>query len=302
MNDDVMDSIDPGHLEMRRRLEAFADLRLTPSVAATTRMRTGVMNAAHRWAALVEVHALVEADATLDPSSRILPALAGWRTRPTLARWRRPATALLAASLTLGTLAGVASAAKPGGPLYAARLWSEMATLPADPIAHADAEVGRLEERLHEVQQASRDGDGSAAQAALAAYSAIMDEAERASAADPAAGATIEATVSRHVAVLIALVDSVPQAARAAVESALASSTRYLDDFRSTGGNGGNGDHRGQPGLPGNNGQPQKPGNNGQPQKPAVTPEPARPDKSPNPASPGNGGGQSGTDGPHNDQ
>ena len=45
---DVFGPNDPGDPEIERRLEAYADLRLSPSVAATTRMRTAVMSAAHR--------------------------------------------------------------------------------------------------------------------------------------------------------------------------------------------------------------------------------------------------------------
>lgn len=320
MNDDVMDTMDPGFFEVARRLEAFADLRLTPSVAATTRLRTSVMTAAHRRAALIQ------ADAALDAAGSIRVGLSAERARPVRGPWRRPAAALLAACLTLGIVAGMTSAARPGGPLYATRLWVEMAILPADPLARADAEVRRLEDRLLEAQQASRDGDGPAVQAALEAYSSILAEAEAGSAGDPAADAVIEATVTRHIAVLTLLVDSVPVAARDAVEHAISSSTKVLDGLDTSGGSGGssgNGGQSGQPGSPSQPGSTSQPTNdeqpastgqptdNVQPGKPATTVRPAKPDdpvqpvkpeRTDGPTSPDKGSKESGRDDPDRDQ
>jgi len=316
MFDNSIDPTDPTFFEVTRRLEAYADLRLSPSAAATTRIRMNVMHAAHRHAALIEAGGTVGLRGAL---STTRSAVLGGRTR---SPWRRPAASVLAAALTLGIVAGTVSAAKPGGPLYAARLSVEMSALPADPVARAHGEVSRLEERLREVRQASSEGDSSATEAALAAYSAIADEAEQASTGNAAASAAIEATVARHVAVLTLLVDSVPSTARSAIERALTSSTKVLDDIHAgggTGGNGGDGNDTGQPGQPANGGQP---ADNGQPTvttkpgKPAVTPRPEKPaattqpgkpaassqapmpDKSADPARPGGGGGGSGHDGP----
>ena len=115
-------------------------------------------------------------------------------------RWRIPAAAILAGCLTLAMLAGTAYAAKPGGPLYAARLWVEMAgNLPAEVVARAEAEISRLDARIPEAQQASTAGDGPAATAALAAYSVIVIEAGRGSGGDRPPAAAIELTVTRHV-------------------------------------------------------------------------------------------------------
>jgi len=49
----AMDEHDAGLLELRRHLESYADARLIPSVGGTLSMRTHVMNAAHRRAALL---------------------------------------------------------------------------------------------------------------------------------------------------------------------------------------------------------------------------------------------------------
>ena len=225
MDHHAMEPTDFGYRELSRRLEAYADLRLTPSVAATTRMRTAVMNAAHRRAALIE------ADATFGAAGATTSALAAQRAAAARNAWRRPVAAMMAGCLTLAILAGTAFAARPGGPLYAARIWNEMANLPGNLVARAQAEVARLEDRLDEAQRASTAGDVSGTQAALAAYSTIVVEAAKGSAGDPAASAAIEANVTRHVAVLTLMVDSVPVPARAAAEQALTSTAQALDDL-----------------------------------------------------------------------
>ena len=63
MEQDMMETADFGYFELVRRLEAYADLRLSPSVAATTRMRKAVMTAAHRRAALIAADAMFETTA-----------------------------------------------------------------------------------------------------------------------------------------------------------------------------------------------------------------------------------------------
>ncbi len=160
MADDAIDRNDPGMLELARRLEAYADARLSPSIAGTTRMRTSVMNAAHRRAALGP------ADDTFDAAgatTATAATVAADRRGAGARAWRRPVVAILAGTLTLAMLAGTVYATKPGGPLYATRLWIEMANLPAEVVARAQAEINRLEARLHEAQQASSAGDGPAA-------------------------------------------------------------------------------------------------------------------------------------------
>jgi hypothetical protein len=315
MFEHTIDLTDPGTSEALRRLEAYVDLRLSPSVTTTTRMRMNVMNAAHRRAALIA------GDATVGSAGPVAITRPAEHRRTSRSAWRRSGAVLLAASLTLG-IVGAASAAKPGGPLYAARLMAETIALPTDPLARAGAEVARLEERLREVEQATMDGDGPAVQAALAAYSAIVAEAEQASDGDAAASAAIGASVARHLGVLAGLVGSVPVSARAALEHALASSTKALDDFGSTGG-AGSGGETGRPangngsvgGPPTKSGHPDGPATTPQPakptpsptpsprpEKPAPTSQPARPDKSAAPVKPGSTADPSGHNGPPSDK
>ena len=228
-DDQMLDLTEPGDLEVARRLEAYADRHLTPAAAATTRMRMAVMNAAHRRAALME------ADATIGAAGATTAALAAKRARDARNAWRRPVAAIMAGSLTLVILAGTAFAARPGGPLYAARLWTEMANLPADVVARAQAEVHRLEQRIDEAQQASTAGDAPGTEAALVAYSRIVVEAAKGSDGDKAAASALEVTVTRHVVVLTEMAGTVPPSARPAVEAALTSSTMALDDLAGAG-------------------------------------------------------------------
>lgn len=278
MNDDVMGPIDRGYLEVARRLEAFADLRLTPSLAATAAMRKTVMQAAQRRAILIQADPTVVAGAAAS-------AHAIERTRTQQPHWRRPAAAMLAASLTLGIVAGTVSAVNPGGPLYLTRLWVEMANLPRDAMPRVEAQLARLQARLTEAEQASRDGNGPAAEAALAAYSTILFEAEQGSSGNAAASAAIEAGVARHVVVLTQLIDKVPATARDAIQHALASSTKVLDDLHPST-NGGKRNAPGQPGAgggPGSAGQPASGGQSPKPvhtDRPAATPRPAKPEPS----------------------
>ena len=263
MDDDMIDETEAGYIELTWRLEAYAEQRLSPSTAATTRMRTAVMNAAHRRAALMA------ADATFDAAGETTSTRAGERARSaghTRTSWRRPVAALFAGALTLMILAGTAYGARPGGPLYGARLWTEMANLPAGLVARAEAEGARLDRRLQEAQQASTAGDVPGTEAALAAYSTIVVEATQASVGDQTASAALEVGVTRHVVVLTQLVDTVPIQARGAVTQALSSSQRAIDELdRSSGGHAtdptrsadpGNGNDPNGPGVPGI-GQPQ---------------------------------------------
>ena len=197
MDDFMYRRDDPRDPEIERLLDAFAELRLSPSLAATTRMRAGVMAAAHRRAALLQ------ADATTALGSiAATPTRLGSRAG---LRWRRPAAALMAATLTLGVLAGTVAASSAGGPLYATRIWIETVNLPRDVLARAQAEVIRLDRRIQEARDASAAGDTAATEAALAAYSTIVEQATSETGGDPTATATLDASVTRHVTVLTAL-------------------------------------------------------------------------------------------------
>jgi hypothetical protein len=281
MDDEMLELTTRSDVEVVRRLEAFADLRLSPSVAARTRIRAAVMDAARERAATIAA-----ADA-----NEVAVHAAATTTRVVRPAWRRPMAAFAAATLTLGLLAGSALASSPGGPLYAARLWAEVANLPQSGNARAQAEAQRLGQRVAEVQQASAASDESATEAALTAYSSILAEATSGSAGDPEAEKTLQVAVTRHIAVLTALADRVPAPAQAAIERALASSTAALDGLNGAGGGsgtsggngGGTGGGTGTGGNPGGAGGEQgNPGGNGDPAKsaePGAGKPSAKPDK-----------------------
>jgi Domain of unknown function (DUF5667) len=258
MDSDEMHDRDVVDMELAQRLEAYAEARLSPSLSATSRMRTQVMAAAHRQAALAQADA-----------NRTLLAAADIAARPTAMRrpaWRRPVSALLAACLILALAVSSVAAARPGGPLYGARIWVETLTLPTSAAERASAEVRRLNERLAEVDAAMRAGDTNAADAALSAYNAIVSEATAGTNGNAAANATLDTAVRHNIEVLTLLAGSVPDPARDAIEHAIQQSSSAV-----------NGPH----GNPGVGGQPST--------NPGKTPQPGttnRPEHSANPNNP----------------
>ena len=148
-------------------------------------------------------------------------------------------------------LAGTVAASGAGGPLYATRIWIETVNLPRDVLARAQAEVIRLDRRVQEARDASAAGDTAATEAALAAYSTIVEQATSETGGDPTATAALDASVTRHVTVLTALGATVPAEARPAIEHALASSTKALHDLEQPGPPPGSSNGQGGPVTPG---------------------------------------------------
>ncbi|HSL76981.1 MAG TPA: hypothetical protein VK867_08555 [Candidatus Limnocylindrales bacterium] len=205
-----------GDVRFRRRLEAYAEFRLSPDLATTSRMRARVLAHAHRHADLERADAALT---IVQPGA----GTSGDVTRSPRAV-RRTALSLMAAATLLVSVAGVAAAASgPGGALYEARLFVEEVTLPTDPSERAIAELDRLAQRLAEADAAARAGDHVAAAAALAAYERIMAEAssEVLAANDPVAAAAFETGIGRNVEVLQALIAHVPAQAAAAITRAV---------------------------------------------------------------------------------
>lgn len=248
--DDAMIDLMADHGMLRRRLDAYAGAHLTPDLAAATRMRARVLAVAHRRSAL----GLADPGLALVPTPEVEPrAAVTVRTVVRVAPHRRAARGravafLLAATLTLGAAAGTALAARPGGALYAARLWAETLTLPADPSARAVAELGRLRDRLAEAEAAAAVGDPDGATAALRAYESIVAEAtaHAVAAGNGVAGAALETGVAQQVAVLRRLATSLPETAVPAIERALQHaierSRDAIETIDAANGDGGNGD------------------------------------------------------------
>jgi hypothetical protein len=225
MDNDHMQHQDREDDQLTRRLEAYAEARLSPELSATIRMRARVMAAAHRHAALARADADRAAAAAL-----IAAEPHADRTRRS--QWRRPLTALLAAGLTLGVGVGSVAASQAGGPLYGVRIWAETLTLPSEADARAQAELERLQERLAEAAAATAAGDTNAANAALEAYAAIVNEATEGAGNDVSAAATLETGVRSNIDVLEVLVDRVPtDAARDAIQRAIDRSDSAIDEM-----------------------------------------------------------------------
>lgn len=223
--DDAMIDLMADDGMLRRRLDAYAEARLTPDLAAATRMRARVLAVAHRRSA----RGLGDAGLALLPTSEVEPrdtvtvrsvARTGHRRGARRGRWLE---VLLAATLALGAAAGTALAARPGGALYVARLWAETLTLPAEPPARAVAELWRLRDRLAEAEAATVAGDADGATAALRAYEWIVAEAtaHAVAAGNGVAGAALETGVAEQVAVLQHLVTILPETAVPTIARAL---------------------------------------------------------------------------------
>jgi hypothetical protein len=286
MEDGMIDLI-AGDVLLRRRLEAYADARLTPDSATASRIRARVLAVAHRRAELARADAALTVVRVAAQDQPVVPRRRG-------VTWRRGAAAVLVAASAVGLATGTALAARPGGALYDARLWVETVTLPSDPSGRALAELARLESRLAEVREAIRAGDASATASALAAYAQIVDtaSAEAIGSGDEVATAVLTTGVGQNVEVLQALAGSVPDQASEAITTALARAIERSAgaiDAIEHGQNGSEGRPEGQPA-----GQPLGP--DARPTKPPVRPTPT-PTPKPKPTSGGQGGGQGGPQG-----
>ena len=231
--------------ELARRLEAYAEARLSPSLASVARIRAQVMATAANIAA---------------------------QSRPVVMRrpaWRRPVSALLAACLTLALAVGSVTASQPGGPLYGARIWAETLSLPSSAAERATAEVRRLQARLTEAAAATAVGDTRAADAALAAYNAIVGEATTRADGSAAANATLDTGVRRNIEVLSVLVKRVPEQARDAINHAIERSSAAVDGLRGKPGVEARPDSPGKAPKPGPQDRPE---DNANPNKPAPAP------------------------------
>jgi hypothetical protein len=237
--DEPMEAMSAANLELERRLESYARVRLSPDPLAVARIRARVMR---------EVR--LEFDL-----GRSIAAAAG---APPPRSFFRPITKpILAAGLWLAIGVGTIAAAQPGGPLYPTRMWIERAALPTTADARTTAEILQLETRLAEVMAASAEGDGPAALAALAAYRQIADAALLDAGTSDERLAQVRAALDRHLAVLGAVADQLmskgnDQAAaaiQAKLERAIEHNNAVIDKLTKPTGNS-------APGTPSGNSQP----------------------------------------------
>lgn len=249
--DDEMIDLMAGEHGLRRRLEAYADERLSPDPASAARTRARVLAIAHRRAD----------QARASGALTIVPALGAPEAEAAVARPRRGrrrlAALLLASGLGVALMSGTALAARPGGVLYEGRLWVETIVLPTEPSDRALAELRRLAARLAEIDAATADGDHAAAAAALAAYQRIVEQASAAAIAsdDAVAEAVLEAGMGRNLVVLQALVGRLPTPAGAAISRAIERTIQHsgsaIDAIGTAKPGGGNGNSGGEsPGKP----------------------------------------------------
>ncbi len=269
----------PGDMEAYRRIDAYAHVRLTPNAAAMARIRSTLV-------AEATVRAMTGVPDASRHAAVTLPLAERRRWAPSSRLLSRAAGGLLAASLTLGMLAGTVAASTAGGPLYEPRLWLEEVTLPSGGLARGDAQTARLDARLAEVRAALAIGDPRAAAAALTAYESILADVEVETAADPVMATAVLDDVSRHQVVLVALVGHVPPQAQDALRLALDRSDSAVDRISGRGNGNENGDGNGNGADPGS-GRPANPGASGngnggdRTDAPDTSKEPGGPDRTP---------------------
>ncbi|MEO8462539.1 MAG: hypothetical protein ABI555_04960 [Chloroflexota bacterium] len=202
-------------------------------------------------ASLIQDARMQSLASTLTPASR-----AGYLRR-------RGVAVLLAASLTIASVAGVSAASTAGGPLYGARIWLETATLPADANARALERLHQIDARAQELEQATRGGNGSAVAAAIAAYRDAIDVALTEAGTDSNHLANLEASLGLHVDVLETIKERAPEQAQGGLGRAIEASSKAVDKIKAT--------HptHGQPGsngaAPGKNPNPSGSGSNSHP-------------------------------------
>ena len=199
----------PGAEELGRRLEAYASARLAPRRGSAARIRV----------ALIEEARMRTLETGISGAQR---SGAGRR------RW---GALLLAASLALAGVAGVAAASTAGGPLYGARLWLETATLPTGADTRALERMHQIEARVLDVERATAGGDGNAVAAAIAAYREAVDTALTEAGSNADRLAHLRAALGLHVEVLQTLAGSVPGQAKQGIDRAIESSQQAVDSI-----------------------------------------------------------------------
>jgi uncharacterized membrane protein YgcG len=284
VNEDWMAELEarPGE-ELERTLDRYARLRLEPTVPEAKRARAAVMEAAWR-------QRIAGPDLVADHVPRaVSEATTGSVRRGPFAGWGpRRATVSLAAAVLAGLLVGSTAfaATRAGGPLYGVRLAVDQLTLPSDPTARLEAELALAQGRLADIVEAASRDDLPAVAAAVDGYLAAIATLDGVSGSH---AERAEEAVASHRAVLLEVLDQVPEEARSGVENALASSGRVIDRLDAAGstpgkpaaGSGGNGGADAGSGSQGGGTGSQGSGGS-QGEKPSKEPTPAK--------SPGAGG------------
>jgi hypothetical protein len=190
-------------------LDAYARERLDADPQRAERTRVQVMAAARARAGEQGAAAAARPVAASRRRWWFLPRLV-----------RSPALAGAGLLIALVAAGGAMAATGPGGPLFGARLWIEELQLPAAPEARTEAQLGRLEGRLEEARTAAERGDVRAVEAALESYRDTAEDALIVASDAENRRQMVEERFARHVAVLEALAERVPERAAEAIRAA----------------------------------------------------------------------------------
>jgi hypothetical protein len=206
--------------EVEDLLQAYAEVRLSPSGAVLARMRRALIVEAAAASAARELS--VRAAAERRPRWKALHLLL------VVPRVRIPAAAFaLGFAVVLGGGTGAAVLGAPAGsPFYNARVALEQLLLPTEVDARLAAHEEHLAARLADAEAAAARGDAGGLAAALAAFDAEVALAVAEIGDDTDRLAALEVILARHVAVLTALQSKVP--AQASIDNALENSQKAL--------------------------------------------------------------------------
>ncbi len=174
-----------------------------------------------------------QASASADPPaldrirSHVLGSFAAAQSGRAAAPARSPvrvrAAVLLAVAVLLVVSGGALAASAPGGPLYATRIDIESLTLPnAGTPAWYRAEIGRLGDRVDEVQSAVRSDNPAAVEAAAGAYQSILAQTLDQPATSPGdIPPGLTRALDQHADLMQSLIPRAPAPAQAALRTAL---------------------------------------------------------------------------------
>ena len=277
---------------LRPQLDAYADARLRADPEVRARSRARVMAEARAASSAARVAASPAGRPAGKPARR--PARSPPRTVLALCSADsgcRPPSQRPCSSWACLTIGAALAGSRPGGPFYAARLWVEEQTLPADANARAAAQLARLDARLAEATAAAKAGNGAAVTAALEAYRDEADAALRGAGNDLNRREHLASELGRHVAVLEALVPLVPDRASEAIQDAVdRTEVRIQEIIAMPPGQapGKPATPPGQPGVPPKDPATPKPTPQGKPETPPGQPEvPPKDPATPKPTPPG---------------
>ena len=211
----------PADLEIYRRLDAFAQVRLAPDAAAMARIRTALMG---------QALALADARSAALTSPAPLPvALPGDQRSRSRARSAAPRPPFSLHVSSSGSVPGASPRHRPAGRCTGRACGSKQRPCPAIRWrARMPSSNGSMRGSRRCASQPAN-GNAGAAEAALEAYAVIAADLDAQAATNSAVAASLEDGMALRQLVLIGLLDEVPAQAQDAIQHALQQGANAID-------------------------------------------------------------------------